>query len=289
MKILTHRKFGRTHPFKTFRDKKEYLDLKLTSESNTNEYIVCHRIVLASASPQLRKLFKNSPDPDQPVTVRKVNPNILSLVVNFIYEGKVELPDDIFEDFCDSMRLLNVKLGGNADKIIYGDDNDDEDDTSTIVDDNKSAFINETSTNLKRENPKLVQTSPTGFKPQPWCFTPEAPSNTTLLPTPTCPISAPLLPSLGQSLDQPLMPSLLSGISSRKRTQPHPSPDMSGPQVKRRMMNLEELDMAATRRGIAPPSDSVAGLFRFFFARFVKVPADGFSKFSHTCNQNWPK
>jgi len=149
-KTLTHQQFDEDNEYRTMLAKKEFTDLKLCTPNNPIP-IVGHRAILGAVSTTLKNLMKKSPNLDDPIVLK--NPvyenkvdgrSMIYKIVEFIYEGKITIPEEKYEDFSDCYRMLNISLGGSIDKIK--EEEDDEDETiapapMTMI--KKEAFTNE--------------------------------------------------------------------------------------------------------------------------------------------------
>jgi len=93
----------------------KYCDLKLVTENN--ESIKVHKVVLTAVSKKVKSaLAKND---TSEIVVRNVKCAGLRNVIDFIYNGRVEIKDtDALLDFADTYALLQVDLGPKVNKTV---------------------------------------------------------------------------------------------------------------------------------------------------------------------------
>ena len=110
MNVITH-KFNILHGL----DREKFSDLKLVTECG--QKVSCHKVVVAAASTKLRASLEKRPTNE--LVVRNVKYNGLVNLMNFIYNGKVQIgTTGELQDFADSYTLLNINLGPKVGEIV---------------------------------------------------------------------------------------------------------------------------------------------------------------------------
>ena len=118
--IYEHNFFGPAMKSTFCRVDRPYSDVALKSNL-CDLTISAHRILLAACSKHMEKLF-NKDVKREIVEVRNVDHNTLFAVVQFIYNGQIELKStDEDEDFRAAMRSLNIRLSDEVNAIIFED------------------------------------------------------------------------------------------------------------------------------------------------------------------------
>ena len=89
-------------------DREKFSDLKLVTECG--QKVSCHKVVVAAASTKLRASLEKRPTSE--LVVRNIKYTGLENLVNFIYNGKVNIgTTGELQDFADSYTLLKINLG----------------------------------------------------------------------------------------------------------------------------------------------------------------------------------
>ena len=96
--------------------KSKYCDVKLSTLDGAGRDIAAHKVVLAAVSAKLEKLIDRAGDGVGPVTVRNIRFEILEMIVEFIYSGRVEIEDADVEDFQDGLDMLRIRLNKQVDQ-----------------------------------------------------------------------------------------------------------------------------------------------------------------------------
>ena len=93
----------------------KYSDLQLSTEHG--ESVQCHKVILASVSNKVKKALERK-DSDK-VVIRSVKFGGLKTLVEFIYEGRVDIENsDELMDFADAYSLLQINLGPKINKTV---------------------------------------------------------------------------------------------------------------------------------------------------------------------------
>ncbi|GLG94586.1 Longitudinals lacking protein, isoforms H/M/V, partial [Gryllus bimaculatus] len=77
------------------------------------QYLRAHKVVLSACSPYFELLFAQENEKNPIVILKDVKFQELKSMIDFIYRGKVKIPEDRLEDFIDAAESLQIKgLGG---------------------------------------------------------------------------------------------------------------------------------------------------------------------------------
>lgn len=93
--------------FDGLRQEQEFTDVSLVCEDG--KALPAHRVILASGSDFFRSLLKGSSHPHPLVYLRGVETKHLTSVVDFIYQGEVNVPQDDLNDFLAVAEDLKLK------------------------------------------------------------------------------------------------------------------------------------------------------------------------------------
>merc|ERR1712129_188796 len=86
---------------------KDYADITLVSE-DLKEF-KAHRIILISSSPFFETVFKSLSSPNPLLYLKGINSGILSKLLIFIYEGEVNIPENLASGFLVAAQDLQIK------------------------------------------------------------------------------------------------------------------------------------------------------------------------------------
>ena len=93
----------------------KYCDLKLVTENN--EIIKVHKVLITAVSKKVKSALARNDSSE--IVVRNVKCTGLRNVIDFIYNGRVEIKDtDALLDFADTYALLQVDLGPKVNKTV---------------------------------------------------------------------------------------------------------------------------------------------------------------------------
>ena len=109
-----------TYFFKELRGDQELSDVTLVSSDG--EEIEAHKVILASGSEFFQNLFKQSVKrtPHPLLYMRGLKTTELNLIVDFLYQGEVNVPQEQFEDFlalATELQLKGLNGGGREPEI----------------------------------------------------------------------------------------------------------------------------------------------------------------------------
>ena len=92
-----------------------FTDLNILTEKN--EVIKVHKVIIANVSKKVDKWLHRNDDKD--MVIRNVKYQSLKSVVDFIYNGRVDIEDtDALVDFADTYQLLQINLGPKVNKMV---------------------------------------------------------------------------------------------------------------------------------------------------------------------------
>merc|ERR1719471_2743630 len=83
------------------------VDVSLVSDAGAE--VMCHKIVLASASHLLRQLFQDNDKKHSVVVMPGVSHHVLNQIVQFIYTGSIQLPEQDMNLFLSAASLLQME------------------------------------------------------------------------------------------------------------------------------------------------------------------------------------
>jgi len=109
-----------SNAFQHFRDEEELLDVSLVcSDSNGGSVTIkAHKVVLAAYSTVFQDMFKSLNDKKDPaIFLKGISHNNLSSMLDFMYQGSVDIPKSVLNDFIADAEELQIKglRGGNDD------------------------------------------------------------------------------------------------------------------------------------------------------------------------------
>ena len=106
-----------THKFNLLRgvNRERFADLRLVTECGKS--LLLHKVIAASVSKYLSVRLVSSSVSE--LTIRNVKFSALENLVNFIYNGKIELYNTAdYQDLVAAYTLLTIDLGGQVDKLM---------------------------------------------------------------------------------------------------------------------------------------------------------------------------
>ena len=113
--------------FTELRESKEFSDITLACEGE--QKIEAHKVVLASASPVFREILKTTKKYNTMVYMRGMKAEDLKIIVDFIYQGEVNILQENLENFlalADELQLRGLCGQGQTDDISPRPDAQDE-------------------------------------------------------------------------------------------------------------------------------------------------------------------
>ena len=91
----------------TLRNEEYLYDVTLASDDD--EQIEAHRVILSMCSPLFRNIFKNNKHPHPLLYMRGIKMSNLQLLISFIYQGEVNVPQERLEIFLAMAQELKIK------------------------------------------------------------------------------------------------------------------------------------------------------------------------------------
>ena len=91
---------------KPLRDDEDFVDVTLVSDDE--EQVSAHKVILSICSPFFKKVLKNKRHPHPLLYMKGVNMSALKLVINFIYHGEVNVPQEELEEFLAVAKNLKI-------------------------------------------------------------------------------------------------------------------------------------------------------------------------------------
>ena len=93
--------------FKEIRNEKDFFDVTLACEDN--KQLQAHKVILGACSPFFRTVLKRNPHPNPLIYLKGVKYDELDAVVNFMYQGEVNVAQDDLNAFLAVAEDLQVK------------------------------------------------------------------------------------------------------------------------------------------------------------------------------------
>jgi len=115
-----------TNAFQNFRNDEELLDITLLCLSSTGRSVTmkAHQLILAAYSPVFKDMFNCMEEKKDPIIFMKgISHDNLSAILDFMYQGVVDIPKSVMNDFLADAQELQIKgLRGENDSGDYEDD-----------------------------------------------------------------------------------------------------------------------------------------------------------------------
>jgi len=111
-----------SNAFQSFRNDQELLDVSLvcSSSNGRNKTLRAHKVVLAAYSTVFKNIFRSLSDRRDPVVYLKgITHGNLSFILDFMYQGNVDIPKSMINDFFADAQELQIKG-------LRKDDNEDD-------------------------------------------------------------------------------------------------------------------------------------------------------------------
>merc|ERR1719357_934493 len=106
-----------------FRKGFEFSDVTLACD---DEQIQAHKLILSTSSPLLRTLFHRYNHPNPLVLLRGIRTKDMEAVVDFIYQGEVDVSQENLQGFLSLARDLQIKGltgGSEKEKMVHSEKN----------------------------------------------------------------------------------------------------------------------------------------------------------------------
>merc|ERR1712055_609718 len=100
-----------SNSFQNFRDGKELLDVSLVCSNGNggSESLRAHKLLLAAYSPVFKDMFTHSSQNDSCVYLKGVSKDSLSSILDFIYQGSVDVPKSRITGFLADAHELQIQ------------------------------------------------------------------------------------------------------------------------------------------------------------------------------------
>lgn len=92
--------------FRSLKEEEDFIDVTLSCEETQYS---AHKVVLSACSPYFRKLLKSNPCSHPIVILRDVREEDLRLLLNFMYQGEVQVDQDRLTGFLRTAETLQIK------------------------------------------------------------------------------------------------------------------------------------------------------------------------------------
>jgi len=92
--------------FRSLKEEEDFIDVTLSCEETQYS---AHKVVLSACSPYFRKLLKSNPCQHPIVILRDVREDDLRLLLNFMYQGEVQVEQDRINTFLRTAETLQIK------------------------------------------------------------------------------------------------------------------------------------------------------------------------------------
>ena len=100
--------------FKVLRQEKDFFDVTLVGDDE--RHISAHKIILSSSSDFFKNIFRKMSHSNPLIYLTGMNSSELEHVLDYIYEGEVQLFQDNLDTFLNVAQKLKIKglVGGNV-------------------------------------------------------------------------------------------------------------------------------------------------------------------------------
>jgi len=92
--------------FRSLKEEEDFIDVTLSCEE---QQYSAHKVVLSACSPYFRKLLKSNPCQHPIIILRDVREEDLRLLLNFMYQGEVQVEQDRISTFLQTAETLQIK------------------------------------------------------------------------------------------------------------------------------------------------------------------------------------
>ena len=108
--------------FANLRNEEDFFDVTLVSEDL--QQLTAHKVVLSSCSPVLKYLLKSSSHPHPVLFLKGARFRDLEYIVDFIYSGQVDIPQEHLNDFLQLAQDLKLKGISTENRDLKREQND---------------------------------------------------------------------------------------------------------------------------------------------------------------------
>merc|ERR1719186_1543767 len=98
---------SRTDNFQELLDQHDFVDVTLVTEDG--KFIKAHKVVLASGSSVMKRMFMENPHPHPLIYLTGVKYNEIQSVITFMYLGQVEVGQDDLNNFMEIAAKFQIK------------------------------------------------------------------------------------------------------------------------------------------------------------------------------------
>jgi len=101
-----------SNSFNSFRNDDELLDVSLVCSNNKGGSVTlrAHKLILAAYSPVFKDMFKNMNDKKDPaIFLKGISHDNLASMLDFMYQGSVDIPKSVLNDFIADAEELQIK------------------------------------------------------------------------------------------------------------------------------------------------------------------------------------
>jgi len=92
--------------FRSLKEEEDFIDVTLSCEE---QQYSAHKVVLSACSPYFRKLLKSNPCSHPIIILRDVREEDLRLLLNFMYQGEVQVDQERIGSFLRTAETLQIK------------------------------------------------------------------------------------------------------------------------------------------------------------------------------------
>merc|ERR1719186_2474499 len=97
----------RTDSFQELLDQRDFVDVTLVTEDG--KFVKAHKVVLASGSSIMKRMFMENPHPHPLIYLTGVKYNEIQSIVTFMYLGQVEVGQDDLNNFMEIAAKFQIK------------------------------------------------------------------------------------------------------------------------------------------------------------------------------------
>ena len=105
--------------FKEMREDQDFTDVTLCCEEN--KQIMAHKAILAASSPFFKTMLKQNNHPQPIIYLRGVKSQYLEYLIDFVYQGEINILEEELEEFLALAEDLEVKGLGSLDTEVKED------------------------------------------------------------------------------------------------------------------------------------------------------------------------
>ena len=93
--------------FQTIRNEGHFTDVTLVSDDHVSFSV--HKIILSTSSNFFKQIFVNNPHPNSLLYIHGIDSQMMKLIIDFIYEGQVQLQHDVLDQFLTEAQKLQLE------------------------------------------------------------------------------------------------------------------------------------------------------------------------------------